>query len=390
MKRFIVLVLVILVFFSSVFAFDIKKSEFDSTVLKEKVKLQIYLPLGYNKTTGNYPVFYLLDGNFFMNHAVSAIDFLSTSRYMNGLIPKFIIIGITTKDRNHDLTPTFDKVQSGMKFPTSGGAENFHKFLTHELFTFVKNKYRITKQRVLAGWSLGGLFTTWTYLKHPDSFDKYLAISPSLWWDDMIVCNWADELIKKKSLANKKFTMTLGSLEAGDMPDSVKGRFLPLMKKQKQNSSFNYIEIKNEGHNTSPYISIYRGLKSLMFFAAIPDKIVNGKIDEMKKYFLKMASENNYNTKSIDKACNFLIKQSVTQGKYKVGLQIADIYANKLSLSSKALLNLAEMYLRSNRDKEAIKTFENAIIREQKMKNPDLKVIKHLQGYMEWAKKRIK
>lgn len=37
------------------------------------------------------------------------------------------------------------------------------------------------------GHSYGGLFTTWTAFTEPRLFDRYVAVSPSLWYDDGLV-----------------------------------------------------------------------------------------------------------------------------------------------------------------------------------------------------------
>ena len=40
---------------------------------------------------------------------------------------------------------------------------------------------------ILFGHSLGGLFVLHTMYKHPDAFQTWLALSPSVWWDDRSV-----------------------------------------------------------------------------------------------------------------------------------------------------------------------------------------------------------
>ena len=112
---------------------QIEESKLPSTVLNDAVKICVGLPVGYVDSNESYPVLYLLDGEFFMNQALSAVDFLANPKYMDRTAPMYIVVGITTTDRNRDFTPTHDKLHDGMSFPTSGGAEDFHRFLTEEL-----------------------------------------------------------------------------------------------------------------------------------------------------------------------------------------------------------------------------------------------------------------
>jgi predicted alpha/beta superfamily hydrolase len=49
----------------------------------------------------------------------------------------------------------------------------------------IEKRFRIDRTRqTLAGHSLGGLFTLRTLMNHPDWFQTYLALSPSIWWHD--------------------------------------------------------------------------------------------------------------------------------------------------------------------------------------------------------------
>jgi predicted alpha/beta superfamily hydrolase len=76
-----------------------------------------------------------------------------------------IIIGIINVDRNRDYTPTYAPNQKGgLEFPTSGKAEKFLEYLKSELFPYIESNYKTQPYRILAGWSLGGLFTVYTFL----------------------------------------------------------------------------------------------------------------------------------------------------------------------------------------------------------------------------------
>ncbi len=48
----------------------------------------------------------------------------------------------------------------------------------------VKQRYRTTDETAIVGESLAGLFVVETFFLEPDLFDTYIAIDPSLWWND--------------------------------------------------------------------------------------------------------------------------------------------------------------------------------------------------------------
>ena len=56
----------------------------------------------------------------------------------------------------------------------------------------IESIYKIDKQKkVLFGHSLSGLFTVWAMLRKPNLFSHYLAISPSIWWNDRELLRFA-------------------------------------------------------------------------------------------------------------------------------------------------------------------------------------------------------
>jgi predicted alpha/beta superfamily hydrolase len=53
-----------------------------------------------------------------------------------------------------------------------------------ELFPLIQRNYSVSDQRTIVGQSLGGLLATEVLFKHPEMFQRYVIVSPSLWWDN--------------------------------------------------------------------------------------------------------------------------------------------------------------------------------------------------------------
>ncbi len=140
----------------------------------------IYTPPHYARSNQHYPVLYLLDAEAQFYQAAATLQFLGSD---NGRIPEMILVGITNTRRIRDLTPTTQDPEQRKHHPDAGGADAFLKFLTDELTPWVNARYRTQPYRILVGHSLGGLFAVHALLVRPDSFQAYLAVSPSLWWD---------------------------------------------------------------------------------------------------------------------------------------------------------------------------------------------------------------
>lgn len=174
--------------------------EIQSAELGEKRILNIYLPEGYNPAESTeYPLVYLLDGGADEDfiHIVGLYQFNSFSWVKRA--PKSIIVGIVNVDRRRDFTfPTMVKEEKE-KFPTTGHSDKFIAFIERELQPFIEKKYKANGSRTIIGESLGGLLATEVLFKKPSLFDKYIIISPSLWWDNGSLLNAKPDIIHQKT-----------------------------------------------------------------------------------------------------------------------------------------------------------------------------------------------
>ena len=156
-----------------------------SKELNEKRRLNIYLPPGYKaEDTTHYPVIYLLDGGLDEDfiHIVGLVQF-NTFEWI-GRVPECIVVGIVNTDRKRDMTfPTTIKGDKE-KWPTTGGSAKFMSYIEKEVKPYVNKQFRTTASATLIGESLGGLFATEVLFTKPRLFDRYIIISPSLWWDN--------------------------------------------------------------------------------------------------------------------------------------------------------------------------------------------------------------
>jgi uncharacterized protein len=79
---------------------------------------------------------------------------------------------------------------------STGGGENFTSFIEKELIPHVESHYPTSPNRTLVGHSFGGLFAINTLIHHPQLFDSYVAIDPSMWWDKQKLLMQADSILK--------------------------------------------------------------------------------------------------------------------------------------------------------------------------------------------------
>ena len=157
------------------------------------------------------PVLYLLDGENHFHILAAYIEYLRHWR----VIPPIIVVGIVSVDRVKDLTPTnsvinFDgKVDANYK--TSGGNEQFFNFIQQELMPYMKANFKTSPFKIFAGHSFGGLTAITCMLMHPDMFDAYIAISPSLWFGNKYVLRLAEQKLPVLSIKDKILFYSVGS-----------------------------------------------------------------------------------------------------------------------------------------------------------------------------------
>ncbi len=142
----------------------------------------IRLPPSYGEeegpSTARYPVLYVLDGGDYFEPFAGIVQYMS----MYDMVPEMIVVGLSQGDRMRELTFSPSNEENG-DWPTSGGAEPFHRFLEEELIPAIDESYRTHPFRMLVGHSLGGLFAVESLSRTPSLFQATLAFSPSLYWN---------------------------------------------------------------------------------------------------------------------------------------------------------------------------------------------------------------
>lgn len=247
-----------------------KKISLFSKVLNENRKVWVYTPATTSKDTSTdkkYPVVYLLDGDAHFFSTVGIIQQLSQANG-NGILPEMIIVAIEHPNRLKDLTPT---VQTAGDYKPNP----FISFLSDELMPFIEKKYNSASYKILVGHSLGGLTAIDVLTRFPNLFNAYIAIDPSMWYnDEKILANTLAQLPAKNLNGKSLFLAIANTLPEGYNFSKVKmdrsaatlhirsivkldellQKHLPGMKYAKK-----YYE--NDNHNSVPMMGEYDGLR---------------------------------------------------------------------------------------------------------------------------------
>jgi uncharacterized protein len=246
-----------------------------SKTLNEERAYWVSLPRSYDDSTfarQRYPVLYLLDGDAHFLTASGVVQFMGGGVNRNLQIPEMIVVAILNTDRTRDMTPTRSKISyDGKEVPylgTSGGGDAFLKFLKDELLPRIDSTYRTLPYRILVGHSLGGLFALYALADSPEVFNAYIAVDPSLWWDNQAVFRRAESRLKGATRPRASVYISMANtpgFEPGDpkAPEGATRRFARLLQSASPGvrSSLQYFEA--ETHGSVPLVSLYYGLLNI-------------------------------------------------------------------------------------------------------------------------------
>lgn len=151
---------------------------------RETRVINVYLPPGYTREGQGvaYPTLYLPDGGAkeYFPRLAHALD----AGIRAGTVRPMLLVGIESTQRRRDLTGPTSVASDRSIAPRVGGSAAFRAFIAEELIPAVESRYRVAASRGIIGESLAGLFVVETLFEQPALFDTYLALSPSLWWND--------------------------------------------------------------------------------------------------------------------------------------------------------------------------------------------------------------
>jgi predicted alpha/beta superfamily hydrolase len=197
-----------------------------SKIVDQDFLIEIAWPQVRRAEGQTLPVVYVLDGN----HAFGLAAF--SARAIQGgpfPMPPTLVVGIgyhfeKPEDRQlwgklrlRDLTPCSDTLyesQAGGAPAPCGGATAFLGFIEEELKPFIQSRFPVDPHdQTLIGSSLGGLFSLHALFTSPMAFQRYVAISPAIYWGDRVLFGLEAALAERTQDLPARLFMAAGGLE---------------------------------------------------------------------------------------------------------------------------------------------------------------------------------
>jgi len=351
-----------------------KRFKINSTVLGEERTFFVSTPYGYNDSKESYQVLYVLDG---------ASDMIGFVKYASGygVCPPLIVVTIDEVNSTRDMFPSRPLYKRGTQPTTAwyhktennelktympdekvGEADNFLSFIETELFPFIERNYRTKPYRICCGQSRAGLCVTHAFLSHTAMFNAYIALSPSLYWDDGLALKTAEEKLAGLNLKHRQFYFNIG----GDEIPSTIGDAFAFAQIIKTNASkdlqwkFDYLP--NETHGTASVLGMLNALKFIYEGWNFDDsKIKTEGFGAIDSYYKNQSEKFGYEISYDAGLLNSYGWNFLRNGKHEEAIKIFKENVRRFPNSPDAYNFLGEGYLAAGNTEMAVKSYEIAV-----------------------------
>ena len=217
-----------------------------SNHVNEERVINVWIPENYKQTTDSFPVLYMLDGGIKEDfpHIANTLSKL----IKNKSIPPIILVGIENTERGRDLTGFSEEEADAQYCPLTDGSKNFRAFLIEELIPEINKKYKTNNKKGIIGESLAGLFVMETFFLKPNNFNFYIAMDPSLWWNNHYLERKSENYLK--AFPNQNIKLWFAGSGAEDISIHTNNISKSLLKNKPGKLIWKYSDEPNEKHNT--------------------------------------------------------------------------------------------------------------------------------------------
>lgn len=229
-----------------------------------RYQLHVGLPGSYAKETSrSYPVVYVTDAYW---------DFVKIEAIRGGLVydkvvPEFIVVGLGYVGENLDYGDLRRRELSPVPFggggpSASGQAAEFHALLEKSIIPFIEREYRAkSDSRVLAGASLGGLFTLYSMYTKPELFSAYIAATPAIVLGNDWLLGYEEAFAKAGKRLPVRLFVSGGGHESPGFLDGIKRYDERVRSRKHEGLAYEFRIIEGERHAGMQFESYVRGLR---------------------------------------------------------------------------------------------------------------------------------
>jgi predicted alpha/beta superfamily hydrolase len=324
-----------------------------SAVLNEERTYRVSLPESYAWARDrSYPVLYVLDGESNFLHTAVSTGYLAK----HGEIPEMIVVGVDSTVRVRDFTQT-DWPQAWVG---GGGADNFKRFLSTELIPAIEKSYRTDGFRVLSGHSASGQFALYCLTSEPSLFRGYMALSPSLDWDQNLPQRSLEKAFKSTRQLDA-FLYVARSDDAGRPLADYKRLVQTLKTGAPKGFRWFSQAFPNETHSGVPLLAQIDALRHLYVGYRFHDDMMRKGFAYAEQHFRKVSKTIGWPLAIPEGVVNEFAYEALSQGKTQHAIGLFTHNVDKNPNSANAWNSLADGYAKAGQWKEAVRASEKSV-----------------------------
>ena len=344
-----------------------------SNLLNENRKIWVYTPeitSQHVDSAKRYPVLYLLDGDAHFFSTVGIIQQLSQANG-NGVLPEVIVVAIENTNRFRDHVPASDLAKRNP----------FVDFLANELIPYIDANYKTSSYKMLVGHSLGGLTAIDILTHSAELFNAYIAIDPSMWYNnEKFLKNAMAQFPKQRMNGKRLFIGTANTMPEGMTLSKLKNdksfetqhirSIFKLDEFLKTNTNGLYYAQKyyeKERHNTLPLLSQYDGLRFIFdyyhFDANEKDFADSTTLiaSKLQKHYANVSEKMGYKNSAPESLINYFAYDALGKKQYNKAKGLFELNVDWYPESTNVYDSYADYFLAKNDTLNAIANYKKAL-----------------------------
>lgn len=323
--------------------------------LGSDLPVDIRLPASYYRGGREYPVIYVVEPEIYFDFVCGAVE--ACSRL--GLMPEALVVGVGVSDRWRDLTPTRAGIPDGPDLPQSGGAAAYRRFLVDEVAAHVEANFRTRPYAVLCGHSIAGLFVIDSLLAGAGPFAGFIAVSPSLWWDDETVSRAAADGGFPEAAPPRRLFFAMGG-EGPTMMDPAE-RFGDVLRSAAAAPDWEFRTYPGVEHQVMPLKSFIDGLEFIFAGWRLPDAAMESGLDAVVEHYLMLSRRFGYEIAIPERALNRLGYRALSAGDHDAAIRIFERNAAEHPLSANVHDSLGEALAAAGDTAGAVRSYRRSL-----------------------------
>jgi len=225
-------------------------------------QLHIGLPDSYAKEPNRrYPVVFVTDGYW----DFAKITAISGSLVYDKVAPEFITVGIgyAGEDLDYGRLRIWELPPVSLDgTDNSGHAADFLRTIETEIIPLVERDYRVDSScRILAGASLGGLFTLYTMYTKPELFQGYIAASPAIIVGNDWLLGYENKFVKSGRPLKARLYVAGGGNESPGFLGGILRYNARVSSRHHEGLAYEFRIIEGERHGSMQFETYLRGLR---------------------------------------------------------------------------------------------------------------------------------